>query len=280
MNKIIIGKYGRSTIRRISNAMQTDHVVVNVTEGVNNTIGVDDIAIKWGTSSIARTLGICYNSAESVALAANKKRARFHMQRFGVTTPNTFNPRNDMPFPFILRPSKHRHGDNFYIVNNTEEYLRVPFDESWYCSSIINKTNEYRVHVGHGKVLFINEKPLSSTDIRANQHITGEGWGTVIGWNDYNVALCRLACDAVKALGLDMGAVDIMKDATGTFCVAEVNTAPTLSNEDKYSIGRYAKYFDWLFMHGNRREWWDYSEWQRGKSFAWKNNQLNDMGDE
>ena len=56
-------------------------------------------------------------------------------------------------------------------------------------------------------------------------------------------SMCRTAKKAVKLLGLDFGAVDIMADAGQghkPFVISEINTAPNLS---PLAISKYIRYF-------------------------------------
>jgi len=80
------------------------------------------------------------------------------------------------------------------------------------------------------------------------------------------------AIKAVKAVGLDMGGVDVMlKD--GVAYVLEVNTAPTL-NTSPYVAKRWCMYWDWLFASETRKEHWDYTKFKKGSSLILKNYQL------
>lgn len=213
-----------------------------------------------------------------VDIASNKKLCRMTLQEQGLSVPHTvdFEGLPDLQYPYIARPNKHHAGQNFNVINNRKEEIRffnsINRDYSnWYFQSIINKIAEYRVHVAHGKVLAVNQKSLSSDDIRANQTVTEASWGNVTPWSEYNKDMCLLACSAVKAIGLDMGAVDVMFDGE-RYYIAEINTAPSIT--DEYISTRYAKYFDWVIQNP-AAEHWDFTQYNLGKSFAWKNNQLN-----
>ena len=75
--------------------------------------------------------------------------------------------------------------------------------------------------------------------------------------------------DAVKCVGLDFGAVDVMI-GSDSVAVCEINTAPTLGGE--YSDGKYGAYFAWLDR--GERIHWDYTAFAKAKSLFWKRNQL------
>lgn len=279
MNFILVSTHGKPSVRKIGSLMSEEHRIVYTHQRIP-IFHEDDVCIRWGCTTPLHFNGAkVINTSKAINLASNKAESRMLMQEKDVSVPRSFinigDIRNDY-FPIIARNSHHRKGQNFVVCKNYFD-LRA-FEQrnrnTNYYSKIIDKTNEYRVHVGHGKVLFIHEKPLLEGEIRGNQAITGLSWGRVIPWDDYRKPLCQLACDAVKCLGLDIGAVDIIKErTTGKFFVCEVNTAPTLCDSE-YSSGRYAKYFDWIFRHPNE-EWYDYTQWNAGKSFAFKNSQLS-----
>jgi glutathione synthase/RimK-type ligase-like ATP-grasp enzyme len=273
MNYIIIHKFGIPSIKAIMNLMDVDCTLLKGREQINRTrFNSGDKIIRWATQLQFNTNHAkIFNLSKGIVNASNKAKARQIFQENNVSCPITWFDDYTIQYPVIARPSHHRKGEQFFIIENQRQ-MNIYGNIDFYYSQIIDKTNEYRVHVGHGKVLLIHEKPLLEGEIRANQHITGLSWGNVLRWEDYRKNLCKLACDAVKVLGLDMGAVDIIKDRENNYYVLEVNTAPTL-NDSPYSCQRYAKYFDWIFKNDNP-QWWDYTQWEAGKSFAWKNNQL------
>lgn len=232
-----------------------------------------DVIIMWGNHiNLGEVNCPIINKYEASKLAADKRLSRLFLQEKGISVPKSFDNsyRGELKFPIIARPSKHHGGSDFHMINNLHDLL-TNHNPDFYYQEVINKTNEYRVHVAFGKVIGINEKPIGD-DIRANQAVTGLSWGTVLKWNDYPVELCRVACSAVKELGLDYGAVDVMYDGT-TYYVAEVNTSPYIDEGSMYTAGRYAKVFEMKIKSGNY-EHNDFSQYTKGKSFSWKNSQL------
>lgn len=71
--------------------------------------------------------------------------------------------------------------------------------------------------------------------------------------------------------------VDVLLDKDGVAWVLEVNTSPTLASSE-YSMERYAMYFDWLFRSPEKRKPWDYKQFKKADSLAWKNYQLKEDG--
>jgi len=97
----------------------------------------------------------------------------------------------------------------------------------------LNIKGEYRVHVFNGKVIDYQKKrrreeAIENGDIEDNIRNLDAGW--VYCRNKLNRIQDneQIALDAVKNLGLNFGAVDIVRDVNHNSFVLEVNTAPGL----------------------------------------------------
>jgi hypothetical protein len=211
--------------------------------------------INWGNHIFSDDRHFKLNVPSAIANASNKGRARIILQEVGVKVPFTTQSPNlevyrDMKYPVIVRPNFHHGGQHFHVFNSLQELRGFLWGKNmadFYVSELFEKTTEYRVHCGHGKVLFIQEKPLVEGEIRANQAVNHESW-TVLKWSDFHPGICRESILAVGNLGLDYGAVDIMYNAQNdTWAICEVNTSPSINTP--YSSEKYAKYFDWVIRH-------------------------------
>lgn len=244
----------------------------------------DSIVVRWGNRiPLNMTNCIVYNTAEASAKASNKKTARQILEQAKVPIPVLVTPKNfkSSYLPIIARPSYHSKCKNLRILKTKDEFLKHYAEKErkgWYYSQYIDKEHEYRIHCAHGKVLSISEKPRPKNHTAANPVY---GWGysvveeewRVIPWNEYRATWCKTALDAVKAMGLDFGAVDIVTKDKQAY-VLEINTAGSLT-ESEYLRKRYSMYINWLFASKKRRDHWDYSKFEAGKSMAWKNDQLS-----
>lgn len=116
----------------------------------------------------------------------------------------------------------------------TPEIPRAPL----YTKGIIN-TGEYRVHVFNGEVILYQKKSRRVDD--DGNVITAEGEAADVrnlesNWVYRTGNLRRLerveelAVNAIQALGLNFGAIDIIKDHNSDVHVLEINTAPGLGN--------------------------------------------------
>lgn len=108
----------------------------------------------------------------------------------------------------------------------------------------VKKQKEFRVHVAFGGVIDVQEKRqrkdyVGDTNFQVRNHHTG--WVYCREDIQEPDGIRDMAIQAVSALGLDFGAVDIIFNAKRNECfVLEVNTAPGLEGT---TVERYAEAF-------------------------------------
>ncbi len=91
---------------------------------------------------------------------------------------------------------------------------------------------EFRIHVAFGKVIEVNEKKRrNGTDPDPLVRSSRDWVFCVYNLAPYPEQLGDVSVDAINALGLDFGGVDIGLSADGSICVFEVNTAPWINRE-------------------------------------------------
>lgn len=128
-------------------------------------------------------------------------------------------------------------GRGIVVASTTEELVDAPLYVKY-----IKKQDEYRVHVFTGHVIDVQRK-MRNRDVpgeQVNWQVRNHSNGFVFGRGGVEASerLKQLAVDAVEAIGLDFGAVDIIYNARhDTYYVLEVNTAPGLTGTtlDKYT---------------------------------------------
>ena len=289
MNSIYVSRNGKDTVSTITEGID---VTVNALfhkkngskfwkeDGVRISSPKDSfIRINWAYSGAGASSEVTYNKGGAITLSSDKARARTVLMEAGIKVPETYilgKVLDNKNYPLVARTRKHQAGQGFLVVNNDDELYDAIKAGFYYYSKLYNKEREFRVHVAHGKVLVYQEKtPVSesSRDEVIWNHANGEFTFETVSWEDYDVLICKESVAAVKALGLDYGAVDIMTSSTeeNSVSITEVNTSPALSD---YSGERYKKYFKWLLRSDTTREWFDSSEFTKGRSFAFKNFQL------
>lgn len=121
-------------------------------------------------------------------------------------------------------------GNGIVIIEHGQQLCDAPL-----FSKYIFKVREYRVHATRDKAFAThmkikdpkNKEPPKSWKVRSYAN------GFIFQRNNVpaNAVRDALAVEAVAALGLDFGAVDIIEDKHGKFYVLEVNTAPGIEGQ-------------------------------------------------
>jgi glutathione synthase/RimK-type ligase-like ATP-grasp enzyme len=244
------------------------------------------IVIRWGTREEVATdkTTIVYNQSKSIANATDKRLSRQMFIEHGVSTPVLVTPENfqEEYLPIIARPLVHSKGKNFIVLKTPAEFIRHYNTNQigWYYSQFINKEREFRIHCAHSKVLAVMEKSNPNNgNIAWNRAQNDTEPFEYVSWTQVDEQglkpVLEEAIKATAAIGLDMSGVDVML-CGGTAYVLEVNTAPTL-NTSPYVASRWGMYFDWLFRVETRREHWDITQFKKGSSLIWKNEQLREV---
>lgn len=238
MNAIIYCLSEKTNIKQIVDKMKTEvELFIKPPDQL-------DTLIRWGSVALAPH-AITYNRAEAIKKASNKALCRQILKETEVPVPKP----TERP-PCIGRPARHSSGRNFFYCRNRRQVKEAKRKGAVYFSQFYPKTEEYRVHVAHNKILLISRKVGNKDCLIWNKNKNGFEFET-IRWKEWPENVIKVALEAIRVIGLDFGAVDIMgKPKQGRFrrykpvVVAEINTAPRLAN---YASQRYAEYFDWLF---------------------------------
>lgn len=175
--------------------------------------------INWGRSNADTKLN------PDTSNATNKRRMRELFAEHDVPMPPLV-PVDKAPVvaswhTIIGRPDTHTKGRGFWICNSVEDVYKAlrgtrKKKPATHFMHYIEAPREYRVHIFNGKSIRISEKA----------HTAFHEYTTIKP--THNVDHVRKAGkQAVNALGLDFGAVDILANDTECW-VLEVNTAPGL----------------------------------------------------
>lgn len=118
-------------------------------------------------------------------------------------------------------------GRGIVLAKTVEELTRCPLYVKYF-----KKTYEFRIHVFNNKVIdYVQKRKRNEVpETEYNKYIRSHNNGWVFCRDDIieRDTLKTLAVDAVKALRLDFGAVDIVMMSNGKAKVLEVNCAPAL----------------------------------------------------
>lgn len=130
-------------------------------------------------------------------------------------------------YPIVGRPDRHTKGRGFWLIRNDRDLNRAlrgtrRKKAATHFMEYIDAPHEYRVHIFKGKSIRISEKLMGSTGSTAHGNYT-----TIKPTVPVKQAR-KAAKQAVAALGLDFGCVDVLVEDDGKPYVLEVNAAPAL----------------------------------------------------
>jgi len=213
--------------------------------------------INWGNSRRPSWMSEdvpVINKPEAVAVASNKLTTLQKLTEAGVATvtwTTDWDTASDWDVKTFVRNKLTGHsGEGIEVFEGNMALPPAPL----YTMAIEN-TGEYRVHVFKGEVIHYQKKSRRVDE--AGNVITPDGeeadvrnlasnWVYRTGNLRRLERIEELAKSAVIALGLDFGAVDIIKDENGEVFVLEVNTAPGLGNTE--TLEAYVNAFSSLWL--------------------------------
>ena len=221
-------KFGSASAKALASALNT----VRVRDVGRYVKKAGDIVIGWGSTMLPTWGTVDLNKPESVARAVDKKVALSALKEAGVRTVE-FTEDSDIVQQWLSNGNKvyartltrASEGRGIHVLTRG---MQIP-SASLYTLGI-NDGDEYRVHVFDGVVIDYTKKvPLDgsnpSVDAR-NIKSHSNGW-TFARNAERRPSIEEEAVKAVRALGLDFGAVDIIvnpNDKNRPY-VLEVNTA-------------------------------------------------------
>ena len=190
-----------------------------------------DVAIRWG--SARRMEGpqpeFTLNLPEAINRAADKLVALRTLQDNDVNTPAFTTQLDAASFPCLVRSRRHRGATDVRLLmqpNDVRFHEIAPDD---YYVSYVPTVAEYRIHVFRGEVIRCQRKHMNDVEQAAQRPwIRNHGQGYI--FKGVRLDTCEPEANAAKlavtALGLDFGAVDVLRAVFTEPVVLEVNTAP------------------------------------------------------
>jgi hypothetical protein len=185
--------------------------------------------VRWGSTEGEDSEIVC-NTANAVALAANKLESLRTMKEAGVNVPRFSTSPMDFGEGAIIfgRNCSHRGGRDIRVLHeyHTEAIYSDFFTEYIPCET------EFRLHIFGGELIAAQVKKYEGEgeedDVRIRNHANGYVFVPFVHSLPHRRRIDAAAA-AIASLGLHFGAVDMLGDDSST--VLEVNTAPGLSSE-------------------------------------------------
>lgn len=188
------------------------------------------IAIRWGGAEWVefedtKTL----NKAEAIRCASSKLATFRRLRDSGVPIPEFTTSGNEAQAwgdIYLGRTSQGFQGRGIRLYRGGDR----PIGHELFVRYIPNE-REYRVHVCNGVVISVQRKYLERPELNGDGYIKNLSHGYVFKTpeKDLNKSRKEAAIAAVKILGLDFGAVDLVVGLDNKEYILEVNTAPALS---------------------------------------------------
>jgi len=193
-----------------------------------------DYVIRWGSTATGpEAMARTFNLSSAIANAVDKLRAFDLLREAEVPVPMWSSNWRELRFPMIGRKTMRGKGGKGIVLYLQPNDLLCQTQPIAAYVQYIPKAREFRVHVAFGNVVKVSEKKYSPAK--------GKKYNSLI-WNyrhgfvfrrevpNFDPEYGNIACDAVRSLGLDFGAVDMIEGTDGFPYVLEVNTAPGVTS--------------------------------------------------
>ena len=207
-----------------------------------------DILVRYGFNSfpsLDEKFDKVYNPAEAIQRNVQKDKSMAIMGEAGVRVPDVFYSKKEARHHYLLlgRQFQHARGEDIVLIRNSDDLIDDEVSQFWV--KMIEPTQyEFRFHVFKDKVI------RKSMKVRKTHLEEGEVFNPVIrnhhrGWDftqqfywpepKSSKPVCvEESIKAVKSLGLDFGAVDLLLDGENKPWILEVNTGPRMDKGGRY----------------------------------------------
>lgn len=185
-----------------------------------------DILIRYGSTEPCPWVQRVINNAAAIERAVDKRGSLLRFLERDVPAPRP----EDYPsvFPAIGRKKRHERGYGFWLCLQEADVRAATEAGADYFIPYVPTKGEYRVHVVGGMVPFMQRKEFTGKGKILSPWLRNKRLGWRLVRCPELPAVCELGVRAVAALGLDFGAVDILRSDDDNLWVLEVNTAPAL----------------------------------------------------
>ena len=195
-----------------------------------------DVTVRWGISF--------HGNQPAINAAVNKfdkLGAMFQFVKAKVSTPFPHTDfedaiQEDKGSILLARKIKHTKGKDIIVCKTLPEIRKAASKRDFYVKWIPTQT-EYRVWVFQKRILSVSEK-IYKGEGEYTGYIRNRRFGfKFVKRDDLRKAdyLSKLCINAVKALGMDFGAVDVLAGKDGEHYVLEVNSMPAIDSVKRSS---------------------------------------------
>jgi glutathione synthase/RimK-type ligase-like ATP-grasp enzyme len=188
--------------------------------------------IRWGNGSQIRyNPTVTINSKDAVNRAVDKKGALALFRQRGIRVPE------ETTTPVAVgRTSEHTQGNGFWLCWEEAQMESARREGATHFLKYIPVKQEWRVHVIGGEVAFVQNKYETDRTSTAFMGVQGfrDAWHKrVLPPERAGMNVCIQAVNAVNALGLDTGGVDVLVSLENNRpYIIEVNSGAALPTEE------------------------------------------------
>jgi hypothetical protein len=250
MNYLLYAAESSVTGRELLDRLKGDGV--DIRGGTRLPEGELGVLIRWGaTAPLGRKPRRVLNSMKAIVAASNKREALATMRRAGIKVPHIYtNPADPQPgdevpvaYPLLGRKDHHVGANDIVLCLQARDVMRAKQMGCTHFSRYIPTKAEYRVHVFGDAIIKTSQKIEIDAAQAIQPWIRNLGAGYTFRQPEVRLtgASRGMAIDAVHALGLTFGAVDLIVGDDDQSYVLEVNTAPGLQTDT--SLDAYLEQF-------------------------------------
>ena len=177
---------------------------------------------------------------KSVVLASNKIECRKVLATKGIPIPKTWFHVKDAKIPYIIRRQYHSMGMEMEIVQKMREHRFqekvIKNKHKKYFSELLDVDKEYRAIVLKDQIILVYDRDwqddIYKTIIKRNRlRRQGANFKRREASDEISEQHKQICVDAMKAIGLEYGAVDFVIDKKGDMYVLELNTRPFMDGK-------------------------------------------------
>ena len=183
-----------------------------------------DYLFNWGSQRQDNNAKYTFNKESCIVNSSDKVKAFKLFEENSIRVPKwttSMYEAKAFVFPVMCRVNRLRGGNGIHIAMSEEDLVSADF-----FTEFIQPKEEFRVQVFRDEVMAWSKKIPKGE--YSNKYIRNHDKGYKFSLGDNSRIFSKLeefSVGAVKALGLDYGAVDVVLGVNGRFYVLEVNTA-------------------------------------------------------
>lgn len=195
--------------------------------------------VNWGKGDLAPKYAACrvINKPSAICTAVNKLDTFNALRTANVPTPEWTTTKSvarqwlaDRIKVCARTQLEGKDGSGLVLVGPTDGWSAPVLPDAPLYTKFTPARNEYRINVCNDRTVGVQLKVPTATNANSDIKTGGNGYGfRLLAEGEIPHGIRPVARDAIRALGLDFGGVDLIVGVDGRAYVLEVNTAPELT---------------------------------------------------